>query len=434
MPEPRRAESTSDCGAVDRRCMPSPHSVTAARGGHDTPVRAAPYAPANRGECPEVSPLRFGDAARRIPRLAARDLRVIRDQLLAALHAALDAAGFPVPDGGVELTPPTRTRPRRLHHQRRHAAHQAGRPAAARGRRQDRGGARSRAGRRTSSGSRSRARASSTSTSRPRGCTTCCATVVAQGDALRPRRRARRPAHQPRVRVGQPDRPAARRRRPLGRGRRRDRQPARRPGRRGAPRVLPERRRQPARHVRRRRSTPRYRGEQPPEDGYQGEYLVDMADAACGPSSATTSTEEQACEWGYRDVVAAAAGRPRPHRRALRHLVLRAHAARARRGRRRCSTTSSARGARLRAATAPRGCASTDFGDQRDRVLVKSDGTTTYLCNDLAYHRDKFDRGLEHLIDIWGADHHGQVKSLQVGHGGARLARPASPRSSSASS
>src|SRR5262249_6059737 len=58
---------------------------------------------------------------------------------------------------------------------------------------------------------------------------------------------------------------------------------------------------------------------------------------------------------------------------------------------------------------------STDFGDQRDRVLIRSDGTTTYLCNDLAYHRDKFQRGFEHLIDIWGADHRGQVKSLQSG-------------------
>jgi arginyl-tRNA synthetase len=56
-----------------------------------------------------------------------------------------------------------------------------------------------------------------------------------------------------------------------------------------------------------------------------------------------------------------------------------------------------------------------DFGDTRDRVLVKSDGSTTYLCNDLAYHCDKFSRGWEHLIDIWGADHHGQVKSLQAG-------------------
>jgi arginyl-tRNA synthetase len=58
---------------------------------------------------------------------------------------------------------------------------------------------------------------------------------------------------------------------------------------------------------------------------------------------------------------------------------------------------------------------SSEFGDQRDRVLVRSDGSTTYLCNDLAYHRDKFRRGFTHLIDIWGADHHGQVKSLQAG-------------------
>ncbi len=46
---------------------------------------------------------------------------------------------------------------------------------------------------------------------------------------------------------------------------------------------------------------------------------------------------------------------------------------------------------------------------------MKSDGNTTYLLNDLAYHLNKFERGWEHLIDIWGADHHGQVKSVQVG-------------------
>ncbi len=56
-----------------------------------------------------------------------------------------------------------------------------------------------------------------------------------------------------------------------------------------------------------------------------------------------------------------------------------------------------------------------DFGDTRDRVLVRGDGTTTYLCNDLAYHRDKYERGFTHLINIWGSDHHGQVKSLQAG-------------------
>ena len=70
---------------------------------------------------------------------------------------------------------------------------------------------------------------------------------------------------------------------------------------------------------------------------------------------------------------------------------------------------------------------STDFGDARDRVLVKSDGSTTYLCNDLAYHRDKLARGSNHLIDIWGADHHGQVKSTQAGMQALGFGPPAEP-------
>ena len=57
----------------------------------------------------------------------------------------------------------------------------------------------------------------------------------------------------------------------------------------------------------------------------------------------------------------------------------------------------------------------TDFGDDKDRVLVKSDGEPTYLLPDIAYHRDKFARGFELLIDVWGADHHGYVPRLKVG-------------------
>ena len=58
----------------------------------------------------------------------------------------------------------------------------------------------------------------------------------------------------------------------------------------------------------------------------------------------------------------------------------------------------------------------TAFGDNRDRVLVKSNGDATYLAGDLAYHRDKFvRRGFDRVIDVWGADHHGQVASLRAG-------------------
>ncbi len=52
---------------------------------------------------------------------------------------------------------------------------------------------------------------------------------------------------------------------------------------------------------------------------------------------------------------------------------------------------------------------STEFGDDKDRVVVKSDGQKTYFGSDIAYHKDKIDRGFEKLIDIWGADHHGEV-------------------------
>ncbi|MBX9568113.1 MAG: arginine--tRNA ligase [Candidatus Obscuribacterales bacterium] len=55
-----------------------------------------------------------------------------------------------------------------------------------------------------------------------------------------------------------------------------------------------------------------------------------------------------------------------------------------------------------------------ELGDERDRVLVKSDGTKTYLAGDAAYHLNKFQRGYDLLINIWGSDHHGQVPGLKA--------------------
>ncbi len=57
---------------------------------------------------------------------------------------------------------------------------------------------------------------------------------------------------------------------------------------------------------------------------------------------------------------------------------------------------------------------SSEFGDDKDRVLVKSDGEYTYLLPDIAYHRDKFARGFEQLINVWGADHHGYVPRMKA--------------------
>ncbi|MEO5839496.1 MAG: arginine--tRNA ligase [Acidimicrobiales bacterium] len=57
---------------------------------------------------------------------------------------------------------------------------------------------------------------------------------------------------------------------------------------------------------------------------------------------------------------------------------------------------------------------STTFGDDKDRVLVKSDGQYTYLAPDIAYHRDKYQRDYSLLIDIWGADHHGYIRRMKA--------------------
>jgi arginyl-tRNA synthetase len=156
----------------------------------------------------------------------------------------------------------------------------------------------------------------------------------------------------------------------------------------------------------------RYHGQQPAEDGYHGHYLVDMADEMRAELGDDV-TPDAACEWGYRRVVRslhddlARVGvhfdtwfsERTLHERGdvvdvLEQLTASGH---------------------VYEKDGARWFRSTEFGDQRDRVVVRSDGSTTYLCNDLAYHRDKFRRGFTHLVDIWGADHHGQVKSLQSG-------------------
>ncbi|MNZ74533.1 Arginine--tRNA ligase [compost metagenome] len=56
----------------------------------------------------------------------------------------------------------------------------------------------------------------------------------------------------------------------------------------------------------------------------------------------------------------------------------------------------------------------TEYGDDKDRVLVKNDGTYTYLTPDIAYHRDKYARGYDQMINIWGADHHGYIPRMKA--------------------
>jgi arginyl-tRNA synthetase len=57
---------------------------------------------------------------------------------------------------------------------------------------------------------------------------------------------------------------------------------------------------------------------------------------------------------------------------------------------------------------------STDFGDEKDRVIVRDNGQTTYFASDIAYHANKLERGYDRVIDVWGADHHGYVPRVKA--------------------
>jgi arginyl-tRNA synthetase len=155
----------------------------------------------------------------------------------------------------------------------------------------------------------------------------------------------------------------------------------------------------------------RFRGEQPPEDGYHGEYLIEMADRARAQLGDDVRPEVLA-EWGYHDVV-------RQLREDLERIGVhfdtwfserQLHA----RGDVVAAVEQLKERGHIYEADGAVWFNAKEFGDQRDRVIVTSDGRFTYLAADVAYHLDKYRRGWEHLIDIWGADHHGQVKSLQV--------------------
>jgi len=55
-----------------------------------------------------------------------------------------------------------------------------------------------------------------------------------------------------------------------------------------------------------------------------------------------------------------------------------------------------------------------DYGDEKDRVVVRNNGQTTYFASDIAYHQDKLDRGFDRIIDVWGADHHGYIPRIKA--------------------
>ncbi len=65
----------------------------------------------------------------------------------------------------------------------------------------------------------------------------------------------------------------------------------------------------------------------------------------------------------------------------------------------------------------------TDYGDEKDRVVVRANGVNTYFASDIAYHKDKFQQGFDRVIDVWGADHHGYIPRMTASVEAAGLRR-----------
>jgi arginyl-tRNA synthetase len=156
------------------------------------------------------------------------------------------------------------------------------------------------------------------------------------------------------------------------------------------------------------------RGEPPPEGGYKGDYLLDvvsrLGDAAntdpaeLGRAAVAIMIEgiqsslagfgvEGFDQWFYESSLHE--GDPSPVAHALEILDEQGH-------------TYTSDGALWLRTTA--------FGDDKDRVLVRSNGEHTYFASDIAYHQDKRERGFNRQIDVWGADHHGYVSRMKAAY------------------
>ena len=146
----------------------------------------------------------------------------------------------------------------------------------------------------------------------------------------------------------------------------------------------------------------RKRGEEPAEDGYHGEYLIDWA--------AEMPDDADPLEWGRGHAIAS-------HRATMSSVNVEFDIW--------YSERSMVADGKIDAALADLGergalyeedgatwFRSSDFGDEKDRVLVRSNGELTYFAPDIAYHRDKFSRAPK-LINVWGADHHGYVARMK---------------------
>ena len=153
-------------------------------------------------------------------------------------------------------------------------------------------------------------------------------------------------------------------------------------------------------------------GTEPPEDGYKGAYLKDIAAAL--PKEAGGWADERFSEFAVEKMLELHKADMKAFGVEFNRWFLESelHAAKgpekAREELKKRGMTYEKEGALWL------GTSSEMESDDKDRVLVKSDGRNTYFLNDIAYHMDKFERGFTKLVDIWGADHHGYVPRMEA--------------------
>ncbi len=155
----------------------------------------------------------------------------------------------------------------------------------------------------------------------------------------------------------------------------------------------------------------RMRGTEPPEDGYRGDYVIELA-SELSESGADPDDVEELARLGIEamheriDATLERFGVRFDTWSSERSVYERGELDSAIERLQKSGHTYEREGALwLR---------TTEFGDDKDRVLVRSDGQPTYFAPDIAYHYDKLKRGAEHLIDVLGADHHGYVPRMRA--------------------
>jgi arginyl-tRNA synthetase len=155
----------------------------------------------------------------------------------------------------------------------------------------------------------------------------------------------------------------------------------------------------------------RMRGEEPPDDGYRGDYVIDLADELA-KSGADPDDVEGLARLGIeamRERIDATLDRF-----GVRFDTWSSERSVYERGELEETMEILRKSGHVYESEGALWLRTTDFGDDKDRVLVRSDGEPTYFAPDIAYHYDKLKRGAERLIDVLGADHHGYVPRMRA--------------------